>query len=351
MFEVAADERAVATWFVDSSPELLIEDQGLEPLFEIRAGRQFADGGFVVANQGSHELRFYSRTGILERSVGRDGSGPDEFRLFDFLEVIADSVWVCDRQNQRISVVDRAGELVRLISLADASTMGLVRCGGVFGDGSVLLLRAEPGTAEPGLRRSFRRHLVLHPGGSISGLGRFFRGESYWVSLGSDIADIGRPFAREGLTAVRGSEWFYSEGGAYRIEQHDIGGPLRAVYSYAAKPRSVTQRDLEDYLKDIRAEIGGSGPREQLLRRAPLPERMPAYAGLLIDREGNVWAAPHAGAQLRNCWHVYQPRPPRFAKACLPDRFMVLDVARGSVLGVLRDENDVERIARYRLMK
>jgi hypothetical protein len=352
VFEAPADERGAATWSVGKSPELLVDEpQGREPLYDVRGGRQFADGAFVIANQGSHELRFYSHEGVLQRSVGRDGSGPNEFRLLDFLEVIADSVWVCDRENQRVSVLDQSGEFVRLISLAAVSTQGLVRCGGVFDDGSILLLRGEPGTAEPGLRRAYRRHFVLDRGGSISELGRFFRGESYWVPMGSGIADVGRPFAREGLTAVRGREWFYSDGGAYRVEQHDIAGRLRAVYSYPEELRSVTQRDLEEYLAVIRPEGKGPSRGEQLLRRAPLPERMPAYAGLVIDREGNVWAAPHAGAKPRNCWHIYQRRPPLFAKACLPERFRVLDIAGASVLGVLRDENDVEQIARFRLVR
>jgi hypothetical protein len=40
-----------------------------------------------------------------------------------------------------------------------------------------------------------------------------------------------------------------------------------------------------------------------------------------------------------------------FGQACLPDRFTVLDIAGTSVLGVLRNEDDVEQVARYRLVK
>jgi hypothetical protein len=347
ILEAPAEGRDVAAWTVGKSPELLIDEaQGRESFYQVRAGRQFADGGFVIANEGSHELRFYSREGVLKRSVGREGSGPNEFRSFGFLELIADSVWVCDRQNQRCSVLDRAGEFVRLVSL------GVFGDGvGVFGDGSILLHRGEPGTMGPGLRRSYRRHVVLHPDGAVSELGRFFRVESYWQAIGKDIVDAGRPFGRQGLTSVRGNEWFYSDGEEYRIEQYDMAGRLRGVYSYPAEPRPVTRRDLEEYLTAFRARVGGPTLREELLRRSPLPERMPAYARLVIDREGNVWAEPHAGAKPQTCWHVYQRRPPLFAEACFPERFRVLDIAGGSVLGVLRDENDVEQIARYRLLR
>jgi hypothetical protein len=352
MFEVPADGRAVDTWTVDTSPELLIgQAQGREPLHQVRAGRHFADGSFVIANGGSHELRFYSREGVLERSVGREGSGPNEFREFSFLQVAAESVWVYDRLNQRISVLDRAGEFARLIPLGALSSEGLVFGVGVFADGSILLQRNEPGTAQPGLHRRYRRAFVLHAAGSISELGRFFIGEAYWQAVGEDVVDAGRPFGRRGLTAVTGKEWFYSGGDEYRVEQYDMAGRLRGVYSFPAKPRSVTQRDLEEYLTGVRPTRGGPSLREQLLRKAPLPERMPAYDGLVIDRDGNIWAVPHGGAKPQNCWHVYQRRPPLFAQACLPDRFRVLDIAGASVLGVLRDENDVEQIARYRLVK
>lgn len=352
----ATDPPEAITWSVGRAPELLIDEaHAHEPLHRVRAGRQFADGSFVIANDASHELRFYSRTGALERSAGRAGSGPNEFRSFGFLEVIADSVWVYDRVSQRITVMDRKGTFVRDVFLGAIAiaNQGRVGAAGVFGDGSLLLTTSEAGATTAGLRRSYRRHFVLRspPDGSIGSVGRFFRGESYWTSVDGGSVDVGRPFAREGLSAVHGAEWFYTAGDLYRVEQYDMGGRLRGVYAFPGEPRTVVQGDLDEYLAGIRAEHGLSRLREALLRRAPLPERLPAYGALLIDREGNVWAATHAGPKPPACWHVYQRRPLLFATVCFPDRFTVLDVAGTSVLGVLLDENDVERIARYRVVR
>ncbi len=348
--EAPGDARLQSTWTVAKSPELLIgEAQGGELLDQVRGGRLFADGSFVIANAGSHQLLYYSQNGVLERAVGREGSGPREFRSFDFLGVIGDSVWVGDRANLRLSVLDGAGEFIRSISLNALSDRGLVHPVGVFDDGSILLSITVPAAIEPGLSPNYRRLFVVHPDTSIADLGRFFRGESYWVPHQGTVADIGRPFAQQGLTAVHGGEWFYSGGKEYRVERHDITGRLRGLYSYPGEPRLVTRRDLDEYLGWIRAVRGES--REQLLRRAPPPERLPSYAELLIGRDGTVWAAPHEGAKPPKCWHVFHRRPPRFATACLPEGFTPLDVVGASVLGVLRDENDVERIARYRLVK
>jgi hypothetical protein len=351
MLDALTEGRQIPTWAVGEPDVLIGEAHAGEPLYRVTSGRFFTDGSFVIANEGSHELLFYSREGELERTAGREGAGPDEFRALDFVEIVADSVWVYDRLNQRLSVLGRSGDVARLIPLGAGSTQGLARAVGVFGDGSILLTRAEPRTIAPGLARTYRSAFVLHPDGSITDLGRFFRGESYWADVADGIADVGLPFAREGLMAVRGTEWFYSGGAEYRVGQYDMNGRPSAIFAYRAQPRSVTRGDLDGYMKELRDEAGGLSQREQLLRKAPLPERMPAYAGLLIDQEGSVWAAPYGEAGPQRCWHVYQRRPPAFARACLPDRLTPLDVAGNLVLGVLRDENDVERVARSRLVK
>lgn len=352
MFEAWPASQRAASWTVRSPPDLLIGDAAAgEPLYRVQAGRLFADGSFVIANGGNSALRFYTRDGVLERSAGREGSGPNEFRWFAFVELIADSVWVYDPSNQRVSVLDRAGEFIRLIPLTTLSPEVVSFAEGVFDDGSILLRSMESGDKPCGLRRHYARRMVLHPDGAIGDLGRFFLGESYCSRSGSEWVDLALPWAQVGLTSVRGGEWFFSAGERYRVEQYATGGRLRGVFSYLADPEPLTQHDLDEHLSDNRAAAGRITLRARLMREAPRPERWPAYAQLVIDREGNVWAAPHAGFSPQNCWHVYSRRPSRFATACLPDRLTVLDIAQGALLGVLRDENDVERIARYRLVK
>ena len=80
---------------------------------------------------------------------------------------------------------------------------------------------------------------------------------------------------------------------------------------------------------------------------------MPAYDKLLVDELGNVWARPYSAFDLEPCWHVYRRAtqgPEAFAKACLPERFTPLDIGASSILGVTRDENDVEFVVRHALI-
>ena len=90
---------------------------------------------------------------------------------------------------------------------------------------------------------------------------------------------------------------------------------------------------------------------ENVIRTIPLPERMPAYRSLIID-EGNVWAALYSDADEANCWHAYVQQPePTLAKVCLPAPFTLFDVRGNDLIGIERDEFDVERIARYALRR
>jgi hypothetical protein len=151
--------------------------------------------------------------------------------------------------------------------------------------------------------------------------------------------------------ATHANDWFYSDSRAYRIERYDAGGELRGVYTRSLTPPPATEADLERFLDRIRGERPEPTRFDQMMRAAPLPERMPAYERLAVDALGNLWALRHGGADPARCWDVWQKAPPLLAEACLPERFTVLDIGETSILGVLRDELDVERVALYRLAK
>ena len=82
----------------------------------------------------------------------------------------------------------------------------------------------------------------------------------------------------------------------------------------------------------------------------PMPPRLPAYMEILVDELGYVWAErfrrPWAGA---NRWGVFSPEGNFHGHVEMPDRFQVMSIARDYVLGVSRDEFDVERVELYRL--
>jgi hypothetical protein len=342
-----------ARWTVSDSPIVSIApDQGAatSPLYFITGAHRFEDGSVVVASSGTSELRYFSSNGDLIRIVGRKGDGPEEFGSLGFVQSVGDSLWVYDLTHLRFAVLDREGRFGRLVPLRTWSGVW-TRAVGMFDDGSVLLRASEHTTIEPGLNTINERLSVGHANGSSTKLRQVFVANTYNHVVGEGFVDFGLPFGRVGLLAVRGQEWFYTDGADYRVERYDTTGVLRGVYVYTAEPPSVTQADFELLLRQGRGNRAQPSPRERLLRQTPLPKRMPAYSALRVDPAGRLWARPYLGVVSRNCWHVYQAEPAMFAEACLPDRFEVFELGEDWVLGVQRDSLDVESVVVYHLVK
>lgn len=99
-------------WRMSDEPILeigVLEGQPEYQLFQVRGAIRLSDGRIVVANAGSHELRIYDPRGRFLTSVGREGSGPGEFRALGSLDRLgSDSLITWDWRNNRAQVFDDA---------------------------------------------------------------------------------------------------------------------------------------------------------------------------------------------------------------------------------------------------
>jgi hypothetical protein len=80
---------------------------------------------------------------------------------------------------------------------------------------------------------------------------------------------------------------------------------------------------------------------------------MPAYAtGLKGDRSGNVWVPAFEIARgTPTRWSVFDPDGRYWGDLTTPARFRVLEIGDDYVLGVWRDDLDVEYLRKYELRK
>ncbi len=110
---VGAGTGEVEVWRLVEPPLVEIGVQeGEEPyqLHRAAGSVRLADGRIVVLNAGSRELRFYGPEGTHQRSVGREGEGPGEFRFPTRLRKVSeDTLLVWDQGLQRISLFDTSG--------------------------------------------------------------------------------------------------------------------------------------------------------------------------------------------------------------------------------------------------
>jgi len=82
-----------------------------------------------------------------------------------------------------------------------------------------------------------------------------------------------------------------------------------------------------------------------------LPPTRPAYGRLLVDEEGFLWAAeptryPHPAGS----WTVFAPDGRLLGVVTMPERFRLHQAGPDWVLGVWRDELDVEFVVLFPLL-
>jgi hypothetical protein len=84
---------------IGSQPTVTIGGQESEKqqLYRVFGAARLSDGRIALVNSGAHQLRFYDRHGRFLQQVGRNGSGPGEFRDAFYLWVLpCDTIWVGD---------------------------------------------------------------------------------------------------------------------------------------------------------------------------------------------------------------------------------------------------------------
>jgi len=140
---------------------------------------------------------------------------------------------------------------------------------------------------------------------------------------------------------------YVTNGVRFEVRGYDLdGGPVR-VMSRTRPLVPLTRQILVDALLAI-----GRSVRVEDIPPLSEDQTLPAISGLVVDREGNVWAEAY-DPELENprTWSVFEPNGQLLAEVTMPPRFRPYDIGPDFVLGVIRDRLDVERIHLYRLGK
>lgn len=107
--------------YVDALPVLpLVEEFRIGSVDDLPEGFSFI-GTVVVGPAGrihvselmQNHIRVYTPDGRLERVIGGTGAGPGEFRAIGSMGLIADTLWVADPANGRITFFTAVGQVIR----------------------------------------------------------------------------------------------------------------------------------------------------------------------------------------------------------------------------------------------
>lgn len=318
---------------------------------------RLSNGEIVVANQGSNELRWFSATGAWRRTVGREGSGPGEFRgLRRLLLLAGDSLLVEDGLAARMTMYDQHGSLVRSWQISPAGTFVTPPPLGRLPDGSFVAVTERELTPPPG-HTQYRATLLRYRDGSIlDTLASTAGGEAFSVPCGTatspGVCGMGVPYGRRTQAAVAAGRVFVGNGERYELLR--IDAQTRRVdtlrRSVPAVPLDAARRA---YFVDSIVE-GLPSARQALVRErfagAPMRRTMPYFDALIGDDHGRLWLArPQARGAATRTWDVLDADGVLIGSSPLPSGLRVTHIANGHIVGVVRDADGVEYVESYRL--
>jgi len=322
----------------------------------VDAGRLFPDGSAVVADWYG-EVVVMSPDGTTHDVLARVGEGPGEvISPYAVFVLGQDSVLVPDSRLSRLTLF--VGDSVaRIVSLPRAAHFGVAGIGS-FGElllwnryphrswfdieevwlaGHMTLFDTETGTLDtvasydhfPRQRSGLERPIIRPVGEVTVAAGRFVytrsdRPEVTWRLPDGTVTQIVRWWPGPNLL----TEELLEHGEAYN---RMIG---RMNYQVSeARLEEIIQEDMARY-------------------RAMIGQPIPLFGSPFADADGNVWlpsyrpAYPEEGSP----YTVISPDGSWLGQVETPPRFRILDVTGGLVLGVLRDETDVENVVVYELI-
>lgn len=355
-------------WRLSDEPRLdigVLDGDTVYQLFRVGSAVKLSDGRIVVANGGTHELRFYDANGAHLLSVGREGGGPGEFGELMWARALpGDTLLTYDWRNRRLSFFDAGGDFVRSFQLQFLSDMGgFPTIIAPFGDGS-LLVGVQPfligDEIKDGLRRDTTVYLHCDRDGAVlDTLGRFPGGEVYLRTSGgaeTRVMASARAFGRFPQHAVYEDGFYFGTTDTYEIGHYSYAGePVRLVRR--DQPNlDVTAEDIERYKEERLEDAGDGGPPrdfvEQSLAHMPFPDQFPAYGSLVVDAAGNLWVSEYrrpGDEQPR--WTVFDHSGRMLGVVETPERFTIHQIGSDFVLGRWADEMDVEHVRLYQLVK
>ena len=351
-------------WTLDPEPRVrigVLEGDAAYQLDQVRASVLHGDR-IMIANGGSMELRAFDLTGKHIATGGRKGGGPGEFQSIRWMARFdGDSVIIYDPNNRRFSIFSLDATFGRSF----APEQQFFGVGGRLADGSFVLAPTMVFSSSDGprnglVRDSVRITRVSATGSSPDTLVAMLGGETFiqTQSSGGRVTSMwvrSAPFAHSTTLAVGDSIFYTATGDRYEISGWSPEGSLVRLIRRPIEPRAVTQADIDRYKQQQLENASSDNDRRELERtlgEMPYPGRMPAHGPIRLDDDGNLWVTEYSPWTTEPTrWTVFDREGRAIGSVTLPPRFTVHQIGSDYVLGLVRDDLDVEQVVVYGLAR
>jgi hypothetical protein len=334
------------------------------------------DGGLVVADFTSKEVRLFDSTGTFNRAIVREGGGPGEmYRVGALYHTRDDSILVADGESSTLTVFGPDLALVRKIRPVDfrPDTPGDPHRGspglhGIFDDGSVL-----------GSLRSTGNSSTLGKTGDVTG---FTFVDSVFLARGvvgderRQLAEIGWIETERGFAfripaqggwghtlllapqtsrALRGAELYVAPGSSAEVRVIGRDGRLRRIVRaqhpqlpvrpgdhpmFAPAGRGLTLRLPDGRTSTLSATFPDP------------PSHHPVADEVHVDPSGSIWLRCLVATRpLSRAWLVFDSSGVLRHRVADPGGMDVVEIGESYMVGVARDDDGVESAALRRIRK
>ncbi len=342
-------------WVADMPGILVLPGE----FFRVSGAVALSDGSLVVADGGSLTLLRFGPDGEPSGTVGGAGEGPGEFQAIQLLALYpGDSILTFDLNLRRASLFGGDGSFGRSFQLETTDEAPFANLRGVHGDGSLLATgfsQTPPGGPENGRHWYTAPIFRYGPDGAFRGkLAADAGGESYFERIAGGFTVFNPLFGRSSFVAVgpelvvvaANDRWdlrFFTPDGTltHRVRLGEgppppVTDPLRREAVERALESSTSTRDPAE-LRRIHESM-------------EVPATFPAHARVLVDGLNHVWVERYTLTPAQESeWLVFSPIGELAARVTLPARFTPHHIGADFLLGVLRDEFEVEQVVRIPL--
>jgi len=360
------------TWTVSSEPSVTIggPDEREGYLLERLAGvTRLGDGRLVVADMGSAEVRYYDPLGNHLVTAGGDGEGPGEFRaIMQIQRLPGDTLLVLSRQpgltwlspegdylrSERVNL----NEVARLPCRLSEGNWHLLR------DGTLLTVLEDNffgASCPPSPPSPWRETGLIARSTAFDGT---FDTLGIFPSTERNSPNY-RVYGRSLVLAFGPDRIFAGDTGAKEILALNFQGDTLLSYQTPWEPDPVPPEAKKD---DVRRFARPDGT-EEIGNAYLYPDHYPLFGRLLTDDTGFLWVMAYpvilepisswvldrliaalveeGGAR----WRVLSPDGKAVTEVRTPPRFYPLEIGQDYLLGVSKDEMDVETVQLFSLVR
>jgi hypothetical protein len=315
---------------------------------------RLSDGRVVVADGGAKEVRLFSAAGRVLHSFGRVGQGPGEFMSVGSLIASADTLFLADWINKRITPYLVDGTLLGARRMTDVRVSVIGR----LSDGRWIVSTGFTPTLE-GPQRLYQDTLHLgwlgpDASGAVHWLGAF-PGTAFFVynpaNQSHGLAVGSAPLGPERVAGVSGDRVLVGSTGSSAVEVFDAGGRAESI-TLPLAPVALSDSDIATVRNAALAEQRDDFGRRfvtALFGGENLPRNRPLYQALIAGVHGETWIIPFSGLPQQETYVVVDRAGRVIGRAGVPPHFKLLQAGRDFLLGVATDELGVEQVQEYRL--